>query len=761
MGDRARTALVADDERTVRALAEHVLRQAGWEVTCAADGAEAVERFRARPTDLVILDALMPELDGFEACRRLRALPEGAEVPILVATSLDDPESVDRAFEAGATEYLNKPLHWAVLVRRAEHLVRLREIEARLAAERAEAAAAARYYELVQGLPVGVYEAEPEGPLVRVNRAMVELLGYPDEAALLGHDAADLWADPADRARWIDKLRTEGTVEGDELRLRRADGRVLWVAAYARAERNGRGRVTRWRGTVVDVTARHRAERERNEALAELEAALEASPVPTILLGPELRVRRANRLARQLLESLGLPPDTGAVGRIGDRPMEDLLASPPGGGGRHEIAVAGPPQRILEAVARPVPPEGPPGGWVLVLEDVTEERRARVAAARTDRLASLGHMAAGIAHDFNNILTTIVGQADYLCTLGDLPPEARERLQSVEAQSFRAADLVRQILDFARRSEARPQPLELLSFVKELARLFERSFPDHIQVRVDFEPGAYWIDADPAKMQQIVGNLAVNARDAMPQGGTLTFRLRGVSVGPDVCAPPLPGMPPGDYVEMEVADGGCGIPAEHRDRVFEPYFTTKGAQGTGLGLSQVYGLVTQHGGFVDLDSEVGRGTAIRVYLPRRPAPAETRDREDRPPAAASGGGQTVLLVEDDPNVREVMVSMLERAGYRVLAAAEGGEAWALWEAHRAEIRAVVTDLVLPGIDGRELARRAKAYDPDVPVVVVTGYPRGAPGAVTAKEVFDVWLPKPVSVREMTEVMARLLGPGGK
>ncbi|GAB4271172.1 MAG: ATP-binding protein [Deferrisomatales bacterium] len=693
-----------------------------------------------REPDLVITDYRMGWGDGLRVLDEAKAHWPGC--PVIMYTAAGSEEVAVQGMKKGLDDYVvQAPGGAARLACAAQDAV------GRARRERSRRQAEARYRELVEELPVGVLEAAPDGRILQANPALARMLGYPDVPSLLRAETRSLWFDPGERRRWVERLLRLGEIRGEEVRLRARDGSPVWAEVHARGVLGPDGTVERWRGVLVDVTERRRARRERS-------ALLESSPIPTLLLSRNHTVVHANAAARDLLASLGHPGPGSRLEGLGPHPVAALLAPPRSGLSHHEITLPGPPRRILLAEARPVGEPGEEFGWVLVLQDITEERRLESRAALQERLASLGQMAAGMAHDFNNILTTIVGQADLLRTRADLPDDVRRRIETVEVQSFRAADLVHQVLDFARRTGAARQPLELLGFVKELTRLFERTFPENVRIRLTFEEGTYWIDADPAQIQQIVTNLAVNARDAMPEGGLLEFRLDRCSVGPAAPAP-LPDMPPGEYVVLAVADTGCGIPPEHLGRIFEPFFTTKGATGgTGLGLAQVYGLVTQHGGFVDAASEPGRGTCLTVYLPARPLPPETASPEAD--VVPRGAGQTVLLAEDDPQVRSIVEAVLLQLGYRVLAAAGGAEARQLWQRHADEIQAVVTDLVMPGLDGRTFAAEVKERRRSVPVVAVTGYPKPPWAESVGEDPFDAWLSKPVPVRELARVLADLL-----
>ncbi|MHB8763690.1 MAG: hybrid sensor histidine kinase/response regulator [Deferrisomatales bacterium] len=398
-----------------------------------------------------------------------------------------------------------------------------------------------------------------------------------------------------------------------------------------------------------------------------------------------------------------------------------------------------------------------------VARDVTERIRAeetRDHRTRQERLAAVGQLAAGIAHDFNNLLMTVMGTAELLADDPSLGPEQRERAETISRQGERAAHLVRQILDFGRASVSRLQPVDLAAAADEARRLLARTLPETIEVLVAAQPGI-WVQADPTQLQQVILNLALNARDAMPGGGALTLEVDRLAVA-EGDVPPVADLSPGPWARLAVADTGTGIAPEHLDRLFEPFFTTKEpGQGTGLGLSQVYGLVRKHGGHTAVASTPGRGTRFTAYLPAIPAPAlPAAPAPVRARTAPGGDGRTVLLVEDEEGVRAVCAAMLGRLGYTVVEASCGADGLAAYAARPGQVAAVLTDLVMPGMGGLELARALLGLDPDARIVVMSGYPRGEPLAGGTGIELAGRLEKPLRLAELAEGLRRALGTPG-
>ena len=369
----------------------------------------------------------------------------------------------------------------------------------------------------------------------------------------------------------------------------------------------------------------------------------------------------------------------------------------------------------------------------------------------TNRMEPIGRLAGGVAHDFNNILTVILGNASHLLERTGTSVEGQEVIRAAE----RAANLTKQLLLFSRKQVLQPVDLDLNAVVGNLTRMLQRILGEDILLRADFAARLPIIHADQGMMEQVLLNLAVNARDAMPNGGELCVSTRlSLATTPDAVRPA--DLPTGAYVCLSVRDTGTGIAAQTLPRIFEPFFTTKEAgKGTGLGLATVYGIVKQHGGGIAVDSTPGYGATFHVYLPlaERPVAAAA----PRPVESMGGGDECLLVVEDERAVRDLVVRVLKQHGYRVLAATSGAEALELWQAHRAEIALLVTDVVMPGgLTGLELATRLSADRPDLRVVFTSGYSREtSAGAVSLVPGID-FLEKPYHVRQLLSIVRRRL-----
>lgn len=325
-------------------------------------------------------------------------------------------------------------------------------------------------------------------------------------------------------------------------------------------------------------------------------------------------------------------------------------------------------------------------------------------------------------------------------------------------QAKLAANLISQILDFSRQSVMERRPVNLVYFLKELIKMLKRTLPENISLDLIFEEEEYGVLVDLTRLQQAVMNLAVNARDAMPDGGTLTMELDRIVVGDDD-KPPLPDMGAGDWVMLAVSDTGMGIKAADVDHVFEPFYTTKApGKGTGLGLAQVYGIVKQHGGFIDLTSVEGEGTTFRIYLPYQKL-EDTLEPALPEETVAEGGGETILVVEDDENTLEAVCEILKTLNYYALPAANGTQALEIFERRHEEIELVISDMVMPEMSGSKLYTKLQKVKPDIKMVIITGYPFEEQDRELLGQGSVAWIQKPFVMEQIASAIREALVPG--
>jgi PAS domain S-box-containing protein len=373
-------------------------------------------------------------------------------------------------------------------------------------------------------------------------------------------------------------------------------------------------------------------------------------------------------------------------------------------------------------------PNGKTGdSFEIFMEDVTETRTLELQLRQAQKMEAIGRLAGGIAHDFNNLLMVISGYAEFLLERLGPDPRLRGPAQEISNATQRATSLTRQLLAFSRKQMLAPKVLDLNEVVAENLKMLTRMIGEDIDLVM--VPGAVLgaVRADPGQIDQVIMNLAVNGRDAMPHGGKLTIETANVTLDETFARTHTP-LAPGDYVMLAISDTGVGMDSETQSRIFEPFFTTKGAKGTGLGLSTVYGIVKQSGGFIFVDSQPQRGTAFRAYFPRVDGREEAAAAQDSPGLPrAEHGQETILLVEDETNLRHLARQYLEIQGYKILEAEDGAAALQIVDGYQGTIDLLLTDVVMPGMNGRELATHISKLLPEVRVLYMSGYTENAIG----------------------------------
>ncbi len=494
-----------------------------------------------------------------------------------------------------------------------------------------------------------------------------------------------------------------------------------------------------------------------------LPAVFEAAPALIVVLDLDGHIVRLNAcceeaIGRRTADLLGqyfwevlAPPSSAAAARSAfarmlgqDQPSATELPMPASNGEIRPVAWH---SRVVSAG----------GGLVICLGvDLTEQKALEQNLRQSQKMEAVGRLAGGVAHDFNNILTTITGYTDLL--LEGLPEEhpMRKDLLEIRKAGELGASLTRRLLAFSRKQVLKPQPLDLNGVIAGLRNLLRRLIGEDIDLTIQLEPNLGSVMADAGQIEQMLMNLAVNARDAMPDGGRLVIQTANASLRDPVRAQAL-GIPTGAYAVLTVADSGCGMDEATRLHLFEPFFTTKEpGRGTGLGLAMVYGIVKQSGGGIELHTAPNRGARFEIYLPRAGKAAASPGPE--PSVGPAEGTETVLVVEDETDVRALVRRVLQRHGYQVIEASDGEEALARARAHEGPIHLLLADVVLPGIGGPELARRLMPERPEMKCIYMSGYidmPRSL-----ASDGLRL-LHKPFSTAALTRMVRGLLDPSGK
>ncbi len=626
----------------------------------------------------------------------------------------------------------------------------------------------AMYRALVADSPVPIYLHHADR-VTLVNAACVRLFGATSPEQLIGKSPLDLFV-PDARARIRDRLRSlrEGGIPTavDDEKAVRLDGSIIDVEVAATAFDDD--------GTpAIHVVLRDVTERRAAEAASARRAE---------------ELRRSEERYRHLIDSLDdvvfsvdaegrLAYVSGAVSRYGfsteevlghrfqdfvhpddrRRIEEEFAARLAADMEPYEFRIldAKGSVRIVRSSGRRVFEEGRVVGLAGILLDLTAQRRTEEQLRLSQKIEAIGRLAGGVAHDFNNLLTVISSYAGIALRGLRSDDPLRADLEEIRKAGDRATALTRQLLAFSRKQVLQPEVLDLNVLVSGIERMLKRLIGEDIDLRFRPHEALWRIKADPGQLEQVVMNLVVNARDAMPDGGDVTIETGNVELD-DAFAARNVGARAGAFVMLSVTDTGGGMDAGTRDRLFEPFFTTKVAgKGTGLGLATVYGIVKQSGGSIWVHSESGHGATFKVYLPRVHEELGGRPRLGLP-APAHGGTETILFVEDDEAVRGLAGRILTAAGYSVLLAATGGEALILEERHRAAIDLVATDVVMPGMSGRELAARLSPVTRRKPVLFMSGYSDDAIAQHGVLEPGAAFLAKPFTPESLVAMIRDLL-----
>jgi two-component system cell cycle sensor histidine kinase/response regulator CckA len=603
--------------------------------------------------------------------------------------------------------------------------------EARTAAESALRASEERYRLLAENVHDVIWTMSARGELNYVSPSIARLLGYtPDEFLRL--KLCD-YVSPASFRRGRRELaRTRLALTRThrvpnivaEAELIRRDGSTVWAEVNVTGIYDSTGRTLGLLGVARDNAKRHQAESALAREAAHNRALLNVSADGICVVDATDHVVEANE---SFLRQTGLTRADTANLRVqdfdallDDREIRAKIEQARKQSVTFEtlLRVAHGTTLAVEVSAVGVELEGQQLTYCSI-RDITERKALETRFLRAQRLESVGLIASGIAHDLNNVLAPIMLSVGLLRMRYHAPGDA-QLLEPIEASVRRGSSIVQQILTFARGADGERVALAPALLLKEIVSLMRETFPRNIVHRLEIAPDARPISGDPTQLHQVFLNLAVNARDAMPEGGTLTLRVHNEHFD-EKAARLIPGAQPGDYVCLTVADTGTGIPPDILEHLFEPFFTTKPrGRGTGLGLSTVHGLVRSHGGFVDVVSVLGRGSQFRVFLPAATATDIPPAAELAPVRRQTGGGRHVLVVDDEEPILAVTTSILRRQQFTVLAASDGVEALELFRRHADQITLVLTDLMMPHCDGVQLAEEVHRLRPDLPVIVMSG-----------------------------------------
>jgi signal transduction histidine kinase len=616
-----------DDDEDNRQAFNWLFRSAGFEVREASTGTEALRLAEEKP-DLVILDVNLPDINGFEVCKRIKSHPATASIPVLhLSAYFISSENRAQGLEGGADGYLTKPVEPHELLAQVKALLRIRQ------AEEAARASARQWQAMFDALHDGVCLLDAEGKVLRCNQAMTGLVRQPFPA-IIGQPYHRLVHD-----------------------------------------------------------------------------ALGAGDVPFFAPGRELAGRETLEL------QLG--------------------------------------ERWYRVTADPVHDEaGQVTGSVHLFADITERKRLEEQLRQAQKMEAIGRLAGGVAHDFNNLLTAITGNAGLV--MAEMAPgdPHRESLATIEKAAWRAAELTRQLLGFARQNMLFLKPVDLRRSALEAVTFLRRTIDPRITVEVRAGADLWTVQADPSSVNQVLMNLSLNACDAMPAGGRLLLETENVAVDDTYARERLEARA-GEFVRLRVRDTGHGIPVDILPRIFDPFFTTKEVgKGTGLGLAMVFGIVKQHRGWIDCTSVVGQGTVFDVYLPRADG-GQAATGERKVLAVTRGGHETILLVDDKAMIRDLGRTVLQTYGYQVLLAEDGLQAVDIYRREKDRIDLVVLDLTMPNLSGRDALRELIQINPKVRVLFASGYSAEYLPEIDTEHVLG-FLSKPYRAQDLANMIRKVL-----
>jgi len=705
--------LIVEDEAIIASVISGALKRFNYEVADILNSGEAaVAAALQKKPDLILMDIrLQGEMDGITAAEQIQ---KQMDIPIIYLTAYADEPTLERAKKTQPYGYIPKPFQEIELKTTIEMALYKHQFEVRLKESEA------RFRSLFENSQDVIYISDKTGNILEMNPAGLALFGYEREE-LLGTPPDHIYADPRDRKAFSAQIKNKKSLKDYELRLRNKKGDIIYGLETANTMIDKDGKAIGIQGIIRDVTEKRR----REETLQLLQTAIDSSSEAVVITDRTGDIVYTNPAFETIsgysaLEALGknmsfLKSDQ--FSEESNKQMWDTLAGGNSWAGEfinqrkdgllfHQRSIVSP---VFDA-------EGSISHYVNIASDISKEKKLEEQLVQAAKMDSLGRLASGIAHDFNNYLTIINGYSEVLLFENEQDKNS-DRLRVILQAGINASKLVGKILGFSRRQPAVPTVIDVNTTLKDLERMVRRLLGDGIDFRLLLHPDAGRIRIDPMQIEQVLINLVINARDAMPAGGRLTLESVPLHVD-DALAAERPGLSTGEYTAIRVRDSGTGMEPQVLARIFEPFFTTKPAgEGTGLGLASVFGIVSQNGGAVWAESEPGLGSTFSVLLPRS---IEATVQSTAPIAGQRFDGRTVLLVEDEQDIRELMREILESLGMKVHAAPDGKQAMATAE-KMAGIDLLFCDVVLPDISGVQVAERIQKLHPGAAVIFSSGH----------------------------------------
>ncbi len=752
--------LVVDDNPAFVQAALRLFGTEGYRVKGAASGSEALDIVYATHPSVVLLGVALPDMDGFDVLRAIRS--QRTLVPptiIMMSAARTRSEEQAAGLKQGADDFIARPISDAELLVRVGLIMRNQELMHRLRYSEAQMARAQRIAQ------VGSWEFDIVRDELTWSDEIFRIFGRDKGSFTPSIDGFYGCVHEQDRDGMRDAQRR--AMSGEEPldhvhRIVRPDGSIRWVHELGKVDvREETGEAVRFTGVVMDITLRHENEQQMRLQQAALESAAN-SIVITDREGHILWVNPAFAMSYGYDESELMGKKPGDVIKSGMhdqefyRNMWETILS--GNVWTGEVVNKRRDGTLLteELTVTPVRDAlGEVANFIAIKQDITERKRLEKQLLRSQRMESIGTLAGGIAHDLNNLLAPIVMGVDLLAQR-EIDESVRSVIHNMGQSAARGTSLVRQVLSFARGVEGARVTLFLDQVVHEVMTIAETSFPKNVQVLTESSKDLWPLIGDPTQLNQVILNLTVNARDAMLDGGTVRLVTRNVTID-DQYASMRKEVEPGDYVMLELVDEGCGMPPHVKERIFEPFYSTKAVgQGTGLGLSTVIGIVRSHGGFINVYSELGKGTSFKVYFPAQQAADVPEASAEEEVGMPRGNGETILIVDDEFAILSITKHTLETYGYRVLTAVDGAQAVGVFAMNRSDVDVTVTDMMMPVMDGPALVKAIHRIDPAARIIATSGLQGGGNVAKVADLGVKDFLEKPFTAGQLLTTIRRAL-----
>jgi PAS domain S-box-containing protein len=650
------------------------------------------------------------------------------------------------------------------------------DIAERKKAEKALRESEHRYRSLNDNIPVGVFRSKPGGEILSYNLALLQILGIPEEQDFSQMQAGEFYINPEDRQCWLDEIYRDLQVKEFECQLKNSKGEAIWVSISARGIEDNSGRIKYIDGIVEDINSRKMAEEAQRESQKFRKRIFESSMIPIAVMDYKTSAFiDCNPAATSIYRFSSMAETLGKTLLDVSAPMQyDGTPSPEKARYYIEKAITEgmvvfdwrhqrPDGEIWDAEVHLMSfTSGERQLLQFTLKDITERKWAekekenlRSQLFQAQKMEAVGHLAGGIAHDFNNMLSVVLGNIEL--AMMELSPDEniRHKLKDVQDAARRSSNMVRQLLAFARKQTINPIVMDINDTIAGMLKVLRRLIGEDIDLA--WIPGheAHKVKIDPSQIDQILANLLVNAQDAIDGVGRVTIETDSVEIDKAYCAGHA-GFVPGSYVMLAVSDNGYGMDRNTLEQIFEPFFTTKAAsRGTGLGLATVYGIVKQNNGFINVYSELSEGTTFKIYLPVIETPVKQTEfdvEEQTPPK----GIETVLIVEDDEAILMMAQTILSQLGYTVITAKKPDKAIELVQTYNGKIDLLLTDVIMPLMNGRELAERFESIMPGIRCLYMSGY---TANVIVHHGVLEdgVWfLPKPFSISDLARKVREAL-----